>query len=109
MTTTQTFDIKSLKQDMKGDSIEYLEFLKNSSLSSGIYHLAKGSVDPQSPHEQDEIYYVLAGKASFKSESGIQPIEQGSVVFVAGEAQHKFVDIEEDLTLLVFFAAKVEN
>jgi quercetin dioxygenase-like cupin family protein len=109
MTAIQTFDIKSLKQDMKGDSIEYREFLKNSSLSSGIYHLAKGSADPQSPHEQDEIYYVLAGKASFNSDSGTESIEQGSVIFVAGEAQHRFVDIEEDLTLLVFFAEKVEN
>jgi len=33
-----------------------------------------------------------------------RPVRPGSIVFVAKEVEHRFVDIEEDLSLLVFFA-----
>jgi quercetin dioxygenase-like cupin family protein len=33
-----------------------------------------------------------------------QPVQPGSLVFVAAHVPHKFHDITEDLKLLVFFA-----
>ena len=115
MTAIQTFDVNNLTQSMQGKSGEYLEFLhypdtgntgaESKALSSGIYHLTRDSIDPQLPHDQDEVYYVLEGKACFKSDIDTRPIEKGSIIFVASQAAHKFVDIEQDLTLLVFFSA----
>ena len=90
---------------MKGQSVEYLQFLKVPDLSCGIYHLSKGSEDPQQPHDEDEVYYVLAGKGQFTSETGVQTLESGSVIYVAREVEHRFQNIEQDLTLLVFFAS----
>ncbi len=90
---------------MADNTIEYLEFIKKDSLSSGIYRLKAGSTDPQEPHDEDEIYFVLEGRCSFTSGGETVDIEPGSVLFVAAHEVHRFHDIMEDMTLLVFFAA----
>jgi len=82
----------------------YLEFLRVPSMSAGVYVLAAGSVDSQSPHRQDEVYYVIRGKARMRAGSDDRLVRQGTLVFVAADVEHRFYDIEEELTLLVFFA-----
>ncbi len=78
-------------------------------MSLGIYSLAAGSVDLQSSHKQDEVYYVLAGKAKLQVKNEARPVQTGSIAFVAAHDKHKFIEIEEDLTLLVFFAPAEED
>ena len=73
-------------------------------MSAGIYTLAAGSVDGQAPHVEDEIYYVISGKAQIQIGDQHYPVETGATVFVAREVEHRFHDIEEDLTILVIFA-----
>jgi mannose-6-phosphate isomerase-like protein (cupin superfamily) len=99
------FQTAALLESMAGNQIEYLEFLKESRLSSGIYTLAAGSTDPQQPHDEDEVYFLLAGKGAFTSNGKTGQIEKGTILYVAAKEVHRFHDIEEDLTLLVFFAA----
>ena len=82
----------------------YQEFLRVSSMSAGIYVLAAGGTDRQSPHRQDEMYYVVRGRARMRAGSKDQSITPGSLIFVAAEAEHQFYEIEEELTVLVFFA-----
>jgi len=36
----------------------YLEFVRVSSFSGGIYVLNGGATDPQKPHSETELYYV---------------------------------------------------
>ena len=98
------FLTSTLTESMAGNQLEYLEFLKESRLSSGIYFLPAGSTDPQQPHDEDEVYFLLSGKGSFTSGGQTEQIVKGSILYVAAEEIHKFHDIEEDLTLLVFFA-----
>jgi mannose-6-phosphate isomerase-like protein (cupin superfamily) len=86
----------------KGDA--YLEFLRVASMSAGIYVLSAGSVDAQTPHGQDELYYVARGKARMRAGSEDRPLEAGAVIFVAAHVEHRFYDIEEELTVLVLFA-----
>jgi mannose-6-phosphate isomerase-like protein (cupin superfamily) len=105
MNTIETFDINELTDKMAGDPVEYLEFLKVPRLSCGIYRLAVGGTDTQLPHEEDEIYYVIAGSATFRTDTGEENISTGSVLYVAASAEHRFVDVKEALTLLVFPAA----
>ena len=42
----------------------YHEFLRVPDLSAGIYVLEAGATDPQSPHTEDELYYVVAGRGA---------------------------------------------
>lgn len=73
-------------------------------MSAGMYVLSAGSIDPQSPHHQDELYYVIRGRGRFRAGGQDTEVSAGSVLFVAAEVEHKFYDVEEELSVLVFFA-----
>jgi mannose-6-phosphate isomerase-like protein (cupin superfamily) len=82
----------------------YLEFLRVPAMSAGVYVLPAGGADPQSPHQEDEMYFVVRGRARMRAGSEDQPVSQGSIVFVAAGVEHRFHDITEDLVVLVYFA-----
>jgi mannose-6-phosphate isomerase-like protein (cupin superfamily) len=100
----QFFEIGELERQRVGRASAYLEFLRVASMSAGVYVLAVGAADLQSPHQQDELYYVIRGKARMRAASKDQSVETGSLIFVAAHAEHSFHDIEEELAVLVFFA-----
>ncbi|MDA0668111.1 MAG: cupin domain-containing protein [Planctomycetota bacterium] len=79
------------------------EFLSREKLYCGIYHLAAGSDDGQSPHDEDEVYYVVGGASKFTSGEKEMTVKAGDVLFVPALEAHRFHDISEDLKLLVFF------
>ena len=108
MTTARSardvFDQRSLRVQRKASGKAYLEFLRRETLSAGLYELAAGAVDPQTPHGEDELYVVLEGRASLRVAGLAHPIEPGSIVFVEAGVGHRFEAIESDLSVLVFFA-----
>ncbi len=85
------------------------EFFRTPALSMGLYVLPAGSDDGQSPHAQDEVYYVVSGRGVLRVENIDQPVLPGSILYVAAHAAHHFHAIEEELTLLVFFAPAYEG
>jgi quercetin dioxygenase-like cupin family protein len=82
----------------------YGEFLRVAALSAGLYVLPAGATDLQRPHHEDEMYYVVRGKARFRAADEDQEISTGSVLFVAAGVEHRFHAITEELAVLVFFA-----
>jgi mannose-6-phosphate isomerase-like protein (cupin superfamily) len=72
-------------------------------LSVGLYVLRIGQPDPQRPHSEDEVYYVISGAGRITVGDEDREIRAGTVVFVAAAAPHRFHDITEDLTILVAF------
>ena len=95
-------DELSREREKKGD--RYLEFLRVPAMSAGVYILPNGATDLQKPHRQDEMYYVVEGRARMQIGSDHMEIRPGSIVFVEADLEHRFYDIEEDLKVLVFFA-----
>jgi mannose-6-phosphate isomerase-like protein (cupin superfamily) len=100
----QSFNIGQLIALRTNTRRAWLEFLRASSLSVGIYHLKAGQPDPQQPHTEDEVYYAISGRASFRAGNEQQAVEPGTIIYVERAVEHRFYDIVEDLTLLVFFA-----
>jgi mannose-6-phosphate isomerase-like protein (cupin superfamily) len=102
----QAYELADLISQRKDSSKTYLEFLKVPDLSMGLYFLPAGSIDPQSPHTEDEVYYVVSGRAKIKvaDAEGDRAVQAGSIVYVAKNVEHKFHTIEQDLTVIVFFA-----
>ena len=82
----------------------YYEFLRSSSLSAGVYRLAAGAPDPQQPHGEDEVYYVVRGRARVRVAAAERDVGPGSLIFVPATVPHRFEDVSEELTLLVFFS-----
>ena len=98
------FETARLLDERARSGKAYLEFLRVPSLSMGVYHLPAGGVDPQSPHTEDEVYYVVSGRAQIRVGEEDRSVGPGSIVFVAASVPHRFHTIEEELTLLVFFS-----
>jgi len=82
----------------------YREFLRVPAMSAGLYVLPAGATDQQRPHHEDEMYYVVRGRARFRADNEDAEVSTGSVLFVAAEVEHRFYDIAEELVALVFFA-----
>ena len=104
----ESFDVPSLeatRSELQARTGElYLEFLRRDSMSCGLYVLEPGADDPQEPHQEDEVYVVLAGRARLRMADQDQPVGPGSVLFVARTVPHRFHDATERLSVLVFFA-----
>lgn len=100
----KAFTLEELQQRQATTPGLYQEFLREHSLSMGLYVLPAGAEDPQSPHNEDEVYYVVSGRAMLQVDDKDRPVSQGSIVFVAAGAPHRFHTITETLSVLVFFA-----
>ena len=57
----------------------------------------------QTPHEQDEIYVIMAGKGVLFHDGKRDAFEPGDVMFVAAGTEHCFEDFTEDLAVWVVF------
>ena len=82
----------------------YYEFLRVPAMSAGLYQLAAGSTDPQEPHTEDELYYIVQGRAQIRVGNEDAAVGPGSLVFVAANVEHRFHTITENLAVLVLFA-----
>ncbi len=100
----QAFDIEQLIGQRQPSDAPYLEFLRVPALSAGLYTLPAGGVDRQQPHTEDEIYYIVRGRALIRVADEDREVQPGSLVFVAAGVEHRFHSIAEELTTLVLFA-----
>ena len=73
-------------------------------MSAGLYVLAPGAVDKQSHHKEDELYYVVRGRAKMRIGARESAVAAGCLIFVEAGTEHRFFDIEQELELLVVFA-----
>ena len=97
------FELADLIAERDASGRPYLEFLNVPDLSVGLYVLAAGQPDLQQPHGEDEVYYVVSGRARVTVGDEVRDVRSGSIVFVAAHVTHRFHDIAEDLTLFVAF------
>jgi oxalate decarboxylase/phosphoglucose isomerase-like protein (cupin superfamily) len=116
----EAFDLDRLRADQAAAGEPYLEFLRREALSAGLYVLDVGEPDQQQPHAEDEVYVVISGRATLTVGDDDHPLGPsgpshtgavrrfvlgpGSVVYVARHVPHRFHDITERLSVLVFFA-----
>jgi mannose-6-phosphate isomerase-like protein (cupin superfamily) len=99
----QSFDLDELDK-LAEQAQPYHEFLRRRGMSLGIYVLPAGGTDRQHPHAADEVYVVLRGRGALRVRGQDNEVRQGSVVSVDHGEEHQFVNITEDLHLLVVFA-----
>ena len=99
-----TFTINAIGAARERADERYYEFLRVPALSAGWYELPAGTEDPQEPHSEDELYYVVSGRARLRVGLEDIAVEPGSLVFVAAQVEHRFHDITEALGVLVVFA-----
>jgi quercetin dioxygenase-like cupin family protein len=99
------FDILDLIEQQVESGRSWLPFLDVSTMSVGLYALPAGGIDHQEPHEQDELYYVVSGRAMIQVAGETTQVGPGSLIYVKAHKDHGFLNIEDDLQVLVFFSA----
>ncbi|MFE3518781.1 cupin domain-containing protein [Streptomyces sp. NPDC059166] len=82
---------------------DWIEQLRTPDLSVGTYCIPVDGTDTQSPHTEDEVYIVTAGRARIETPGRTAEVGPGTVIFVPAGEEHRFKDVTEDLVLLVVF------
>jgi mannose-6-phosphate isomerase-like protein (cupin superfamily) len=103
----RVFQLETEIEKQKTGGTPYREFLRRPSLSCGIYTLPPGAKDLQAPHDEDEVYLLIRGRGRVRlgGEEEERSVGPGSLLYVAATSEHSFFEIEEEMTLLVFFAS----
>lgn len=100
----EQFTLAGVRRLRAEENTLYHEFLRVPTMSVGVYELGAGDEDPQEPHTEDELYYIVSGRATLQVDETAIPVEAGSLVYVPAHVAHRFHTITEALTVLVFFA-----
>ena len=101
----QTAELDGMISRARASADSYApEVLRSELLSVGLYIVPAGGPDDQSPHNEDEVYYVVRGRAKIRVGDDDHPVQPGTVLFVPAKAVHYFHDISEELILVVFWA-----
>lgn len=99
----EVVDVEAVVDGLGAVDVAYKELMQVPSFSAGVYRLAAGSRDMQGPHDDDEVYYVLSGRARVRVGEEVREVRPGSLLYVRASTDHAFFEIEEDITLLVLF------
>lgn len=79
----------------------YGVLLRNGTMELGFYK--PDGVDPQQPHDQDEIYVVQSGSGTFVIGDERRAFSQGEALFVPAGAAHRFENFSKDFAAWVVF------
>ncbi len=98
------FPLEELRPRLRASGERYLEFFRCPPMSAGLYALPPGGTDPQTPHGEDEVYYVIRGHGTLQVGGRELPVTPGTTAFVPKRVEHRFHSFPEGLELLVVFA-----
>ncbi|MCM3216673.1 cupin domain-containing protein [Niallia taxi] len=102
--------IKELLKVTPINGRKYCEFLRENSMSLGIYTLGEKDLDEQLPHSEDEVYIILEGEALINIDGENKAVKEGDVIFVPAFTPHFFTRINGIFkTLVIFSPAEYTN
>ena len=82
----------------------FLQALNHGSMTVELY--APVGTDPQQPHQQDELYFVISGTGEFVCGQERSRFDPNTVLFVPAGAVHRFENFSADFaTWVVFWGA----
>jgi mannose-6-phosphate isomerase-like protein (cupin superfamily) len=100
----QSFSVNAVEEAQASAAAAYRELLRRPGFSMGMYLLPAGSKDAQHPHTADEVYIIERGRAQLEVEGETIDVGPGDVISVDRGRDHRFLNITEDLAVLVTFA-----
>ena len=82
----------------------WTDFLKVRRMEAGVLRLRPGEEDTQTPHDDDELYFVVEGSGYIELGKEGWPVKKGSVIFVPARMAHRFYGNTDTLVVLYVFA-----
>ena len=68
-----------------------------------VRYYAPKKTDPQTPHEQDEVYVIASGTGTFVNGPRRVAFRAGDVLFVPAAQIHRFENFSDDFATWVIF------
>ena len=90
---------------LKSSEGNFIELFKHGSLSVELYRPDK--IDPQMPHDKDEIYVIISGHGAFVLEDERTTFSPGDILFVPAKATHRFENFTDNFATWVLFFGPV--
>jgi len=94
-------DPKKALQLLSSEAGPFKTLYEHGTLSVEIYKPEK--VDLQQPHEQDEVYVIIAGKGEFFNGGERVDFGPGDFLFVPAGVEHRFENFTDDFSTWVIF------
>jgi len=69
----------------------------------GLLVLQSGEEDTQTPHSNDEVYYIISGDGFLRIKNKDYAVSQDKLFFVAKDVEHYFHSNSKELKVLYFF------
>lgn len=83
----------------------FVELLRYGTLNVELY--APRDVDPQTPHDRDEVYMVVEGRGDFVCGDMRRVFGPGDLLLVPAGVVHRFENFSNDLVVWVLFYGPV--
>ena len=97
------YDLDTYLDKIKNGNSYFHTFINKDSLAAGILVLKPGEEDTQTPHDSDEVYYILSGNGYLKIKDKDYKVSKDKLFFVAKDVEHFFHGNTKELKVLYFF------
>jgi mannose-6-phosphate isomerase-like protein (cupin superfamily) len=97
------YDLDSYLEKINNSSSYFHTFINKNSLATGVLVLKPGEKDTQTPHDSDEVYFVLSGNGFLKIKNKNYKVSKDKLFFVAKDVEHYFHGNTKELKVLYFF------
>ena len=98
------FNINKYIEDIKNSDNYFHTFLNRKNIAAGVLVLKPGEEDTQTPHDDDEVYFVIRGDGYLKINDKDYAVSEGMAYYVQKDIQHKFFGNKKELIVLYFFS-----
>lgn len=97
------FNVNQYIEKITHQNTYFHTFINRESLAAGILVLQSGQKDPQEPHENDEVYFILKGDGFLKINKKDYSVSKNKLYFVAKNTDHFFHGNKTEIVALYFF------
>ena len=97
------YDLDTYLEKIKNNNSYFQTFINKDSLAAGVLVLKPGEEDTQTPHDSDEVYYVISGNGFLKIKDKNYKVSKDKLFFVAKDVEHCFHGNTKELKVLYFF------
>ena len=97
------YDLETYLEKIKNNNSYFQTFINKDSLAAGVLVLKPGEEDTQTPHDSDEVYFVISGNGFLKIKNKDYKVSKDKLFFVAKDVEHCFQGNTKELKVLYFF------
>ena len=97
------YDLDAYLGKIKNSDSYFHTFINKDSLAAGVLVLKPGEEDTQTPHDSDEVYYIISGNGFLKIKDKDYKVTKDKLFFVAKDVEHFFHGNTKELKVLYFF------